>query len=57
MDSFEWQAVLTGLLGLFLLLGFYAALGRFMSTLTTYQIVAALGMLVMLAFLGVISEV
>ena len=57
VDSFEWQAVLTGLLGLFLLLGFYAALGLFMSTLTTYQIVAALGMLVMLAFLGVISEV
>lgn len=57
VDSFEWTAVLTGLLGLFLLLGLYAAIGLFMSTLTTYPIVAALGMLVMLAFLRVISDI
>lgn len=39
---FDWPAVLSGLLGLYLLLGAYAAIGLFMSSLTRYQIVAAI---------------
>jgi ABC-type transport system involved in multi-copper enzyme maturation permease component len=57
IESFEWAAVLTGILGLFLLMMFYAAIGLFMSSLTNYQIVAALGMYAMFAFLGMISNI
>lgn len=45
VEFFDWSAVLTGLLGLYLLYGLYAAVGLFMSTLTNYPIVAAIGML------------
>ena len=48
IESFDWAAVLTGLLGLYLLFGTYAAIGLFMSTLTTYPIVAAIYMLALL---------
>lgn len=43
MKDFDWPAVLTGLLGLYLLTCAYAAIGIFMSSLTSYQIVAAIG--------------
>lgn len=55
VESFEWNAVLTGLLGLYLLFGLYAAVGLFISTLTNYPIVAAIGMVFLLGFLGFIS--
>ncbi|MEY8592193.1 Gldg family protein [Butyricimonas hominis] len=57
IKSFEWTAVLTGMLGLFLLMALYAAIGLFMSTLTTYQIVAAIGLFAMLAILNITSEI
>lgn len=57
IESFEWTAVLTGMLGLFLLMALYAAIGLFMSALTTYQIVAAIGLFAMLAFLNITSEI
>ena len=57
VESFDWAAVLTGLLGLFLLYGVYAAVGLFMSALTTYQIVAAIGMLVLLTALNLVSGI
>lgn len=56
VEHFEWGAVLTGLLGIFLLLCLYTAIGLFMSSLTTYQIVAAIGMFVLLFFLEKVSS-
>jgi len=45
-----------GLLGLYLLLCAYAAIGLFMSCLTSYQVVAALSTLVVLAVLSYIGQ-
>ncbi len=47
----------SGLLGLYLLLCAYAAIGLFMSCLTSYQVVAALSTLVLLAALSYIGTV
>jgi ABC-2 type transport system permease protein len=47
--------VLAGLLGMYLLLATYAAIGLFMSCLTGYQVVAALSTLVLLAALSYIG--
>ena len=52
---FEWPAILTGLLGLYLLLCAYGAIGLFMSSLTSYQIVAAIGTLIVLMFLNMVG--
>ena len=41
-------AVLAGLLGLYLLICAYAAIGLFMSSITSYQVVAAMGTLAVL---------
>ncbi len=48
--------LLSGLLGLYLLMCTYAAIGLFMSTLTSYQIVAALGTLTLISFLNFIGN-
>lgn len=48
---------LTGLLGIYLLVCAYAAIGLFMSSLTSYQVVAAMGTLAVLAVLNYIGEV
>ena len=53
--NFEWGAVLTGLLGLFLLTCTYAAVGIFISSLTTYQFVAAVGTFLSLMFLSYVG--
>src|SRR5262249_13189498 len=45
-----------GLLGVYLLVCAYAAIGLFMSCLTSYQVVAALSTLVVLAALSYIGE-
>lgn len=55
IDNFEWRTVLTGMLGLYLLWGLYAAIGLFMSTLTNYQLVSAICMLGMLYLLRLVS--
>lgn len=47
--------VLSGILGIYLVLCAYSAIGLFMSTLTSYQIVAAIGTLVILAFLNFVG--
>lgn len=52
VENFEWQVVLNGMLGLYLLFGLYAAIGLFMSALTNYQILSAICMLVMLTVLN-----
>ena len=47
--------VLSGMLGLFLVLCTYSAIGLFMSVLTSYQIVAAIGTLVVLSALNFVG--
>ena len=49
--NFDWPPVLVALLGLYLLICAYSAIGLFMSSLTNYQVVAALGTLAVLAVL------
>lgn len=51
IKSFDFVATLSGLLGLYLLICAYAAIGLFMSSLTSYQVVAAMGTLAVLAVL------
>lgn len=47
----DMPVILTGLLGVYLLICAYAAVGLFMSSITSYQIVAAVGTLAVLAAL------
>ena len=56
VEKFDWPLVLTGILGLYLLLCAYAAIGVFMSSLTSYQIVAAIGTLIVLMLLSMVSN-
>ena len=56
IENVEWKWLLTGLLGIFLLICTYAAIGLFMSSLTSYQIVAAIGTLTVLAILNYIGR-
>ena len=55
IKSFDFVATLSGLLGLYLLICAYAAIGLFMSSLTSYQVVAAMGTLAVLAVLNFIG--
>ncbi|MBS5623964.1 MAG: Gldg family protein [Porphyromonadaceae bacterium] len=55
IKDFDLSLVLSGWLGLYLLMATYAAIGLFMSTLTSYQIVAALGTLTLISFLNFIG--
>lgn len=54
---FDWTPMLVGLLGLYLLICAYCAIGLFMSSLTTYQVVAAIGTLAVLAALKFVGTV
>jgi len=54
---FDWPLVLTGLLGLYLIICAYSAIGLFMSSITSYQVVAAVGTLTTLAVLTFIGRV
>ena len=56
IKDFDLSLVLSGWLGLYLLMATYAAIGLFMSTLTSYQIVAALGTLTIISFLNFIGS-
>jgi ABC-2 type transport system permease protein len=53
----ETGILMTALLGFYLLLCAYAAIGLFMSTLTTYQVVAAIASFIMIGMLSYIGEV
>ncbi|TRZ45189.1 Gldg family protein [Robertkochia solimangrovi] len=57
IENFDVRYVLGGILGLYLLICTYAAIGIFMSSLTTYQVVAAISTLGLLAALHYIGEV
>lgn len=48
--------ILSGLLGLFLLICAYAAIGLFMSSITSYTVVAAMGTLAIFALLSYVSS-
>ena len=56
IKDFDFSLVLTGILGLYLLLCAYAAIGIFMSSLTSYQIVAAIGTLAILMGLNMVGK-
>lgn len=49
--------ILTGILGMYLLICAYGAIGLFMSSITSYQVVAAMGTLAVLAALNYVGEV
>ena len=55
--NFDYLLVLSGILGLYLLILAYSAIGLFMSTITRYQVVAAIGTLAVLAVLNFIGDV
>lgn len=57
VENFDLPNVLSGLLGIYLLMCAYSAIGLFMSCLTSYQVVAALGTLVVLALLSYMNKV
>lgn len=57
IENMDLSFALTGLLGLYLLTCAYAAIGLFMSSITSYQVVAAMGTLAILAVLNFIGEV
>lgn len=57
INNFDYPFALTGILGIFLLVCAYAAIGLFMSTLTAYQVVAAVGTLTVLAVLNFMNNV
>lgn len=57
IDHVDIPFILTGWLGLYLLLCAYAAIGLFMSSLTTYNVVAALGTFSIFALLAYVKGV
>ncbi|MDR0765878.1 MAG: Gldg family protein [Odoribacteraceae bacterium] len=56
VKDFDFPVALSGMLGLYLLICAYAAIGLFMSSLTSYQVVAAMGTLAVLAVLNFVSR-
>jgi ABC-2 type transport system permease protein len=56
VKDFDYSLAFSGLLGLYLLICTYAAVGLFMSSLTSYQVVAAMGTLATLAVLNFIGR-
>ncbi len=56
IGNFDYPAVLCALLGLFLLICAYAAVGIFMSSITSYTVVAAIGTLGILALLNLMKS-
>lgn len=57
IQSLDIPFVLGGILGVYLLMCAYAAIGLFMSSLTNYQVVAAISTLAVLALLSFIGNV
>ncbi|KIO43985.1 MULTISPECIES: Gldg family protein [Sanguibacteroides] len=57
IPHFDLSMAFSGLLGLYLLICAYAAIGLYMSSLTSYQIVAAMGTLAVLIVLNFIGSV
>jgi ABC-2 type transport system permease protein len=55
VPHFDYSHVFVGILGVYLLLCAYSAIGLFMSSLTTYQVVAAILTFVVLAFFSYVG--
>jgi len=56
IEHFDFPAIATALFGLFLLICAYGAIGLFMSSLTSYQVVAAIGTFALLAVLNMVGN-
>ena len=56
IDSLDYMLVLTGIMGLFWLICAYSAIGLFISSLTSYQVVAATGTFAVIALLNFIGD-
>ncbi len=56
IPHFDWPLMFSGLLGVFLLLCAYSAIGLFMSCLTSYQVVAAISTFVLFAVLSYVGD-
>ncbi|MCF4100781.1 Gldg family protein [Gillisia sp. M10.2A] len=57
IESLDVKFVLGGVLGLYLLICAYSAIGLFMSSLTSYQVVAAISTLAVLAALNFVGNI
>ena len=57
IENFDWGTIIAGVVGVYLLIGTYTAIGLFMSSLTSYQVVAAISTLAIFAGLNFIGEV
>lgn len=57
VDSFDIAPVISGLLGFFLLFCTYSAIGLFLSCLVSYQVIAAVGTIALLAVLNYIGSI
>ncbi len=55
IENFEYPQVFSALTGIFLLLCAYSAIGLFMSSLTTYQVVAAISTFMVFALLSYVG--
>lgn len=57
INNFDYPQVLIGMLGLYLLAATYAAIGLYMSSLTSYQPVAAVATMALLAILNFVGNI
>lgn len=55
VENLDLEQVFSGLLGIYLLICAYSAIGLFMSSLTSYQVVAAIGTLTVLSVLNFVQ--
>jgi ABC-2 type transport system permease protein len=56
MHAMDYGLVICGMIGLYLMICAYSAIGLFMSSLTSYQVVAAISTLAVLALLNFIGD-
>jgi len=56
VPHFDYSLILSVLLGFYLTILVYSAIGLFMSSITKYQVVAAIGTLAVLAFLNMVGN-
>jgi ABC-2 type transport system permease protein len=56
MHDMDWGLVFCGIIGLYLLICAYSAIGLYMSSLTSYQVVAAISTLAVLALLNFVGD-
>ena len=57
LKDFDYAVAITGLIGIYLIMCLYSAVGLFVSCLTSYQVVAAIGTFAALTILQVIGGV